>query len=135
VVSGDERESGRRAILNAGHTVAHALEQASGYALPHGEAVALGLVVECELAEQLGVASTGLRKRVSGLLGRLGLPQQLPSRLERNAVLGSMAADKKNRSGQIHFALAKQLGEMHRRTGWTTPVPAEAIRAAIAALE
>ena len=135
VVSGDERESGRRAILNAGHTVAHALEQASGYTLPHGEAVALGLVVECELAEQLGVATAGLRKRVAGLLGRLGLPQQLPPRLERNAVLGSMSADKKNRGGQIHFALAAQLGEMHRGAGWTTPVPAEAIQAAIAALE
>ena len=56
VVSADERESGRRAILNAGHTVAHALEQASGYQLPHGEAVALGLVAECALAEQLGAA-------------------------------------------------------------------------------
>ncbi|HMH57204.1 MAG TPA: 3-dehydroquinate synthase, partial [Gemmatimonadales bacterium] len=54
VVSGDEHELGRRAILNAGHTVAHALEQVSDYELPHGEAVALGLVVECELAEQLG---------------------------------------------------------------------------------
>lgn len=135
VVSGDERESGRRAILNAGHTMAHALEQASGYELPHGEAVALGLVVECELAEQLGVASAGLRKRVAALLGRLGLPGRLPPRVERATLLSSMAADKKNRSGQIRFALAKQLGEMHRENGWTTPVPAEAIRAAMAALE
>jgi 3-dehydroquinate synthase len=135
VVSGDERESGRRAILNAGHTVAHALEQVSGYELPHGEAVALGLVVECELAEQLGVASAGLRKRVSALLGRLGLPERLPPRLEPSALFGSMAADKKNRSGQVHFALARQLGEMHRENGWTTAVPAEAIRAAMTALE
>ncbi len=59
VVSGDEREAGRRAILNAGHTVAHALEQATGYGLPHGEAVALGLVAECALAEALGVAPPG----------------------------------------------------------------------------
>lgn len=135
VVSGDERESGRRAILNAGHTVAHALEQVSGYELPHGEAVALGLVVECELAEQLGVASAGLRRRVAALLGRLGLPGRLPPRLERSALFGSMATDKKNRSGQIHFALVRQLGEMHRENGWTTPVPAEAILAAVTALE
>jgi 3-dehydroquinate synthase len=135
VVSADERESGRRAILNAGHTVAHALEQVSDYELPHGEAVALGLVVECELAEQLGVASAGLRKRVAALLGRLGLPGRLPPRLERSALLGSMATDKKNRSGQIHFALASQVGEMHRENGWTTPVPAEAIRAAMEVLE
>ncbi|HEY9015708.1 MAG TPA: 3-dehydroquinate synthase, partial [Gemmatimonadales bacterium] len=48
VVGEDEYESGRRAILNAGHTVGHALEQASGYRLAHGEAVALGLIVECD---------------------------------------------------------------------------------------
>ena len=135
VVSGDERESGRRAILNAGHTVAHALEQVSGYELPHGEAVALGLVVECELAEQLGVASGGLRKRVTTLLSRLGLPVRIPPRLEGSTVFGSMASDKKNRSGQIHFALASGVGEMHAENGWTTPVPEAAIRAALAALE
>jgi 3-dehydroquinate synthetase len=135
VVSGDERESGRRAILNAGHTVAHALEQVSGYELPHGEAVALGLVVECELAERLGVASAGLRNRVAALLGRLGLPRRLPPGLERSALFRSMATDKKNRAGQIHFALASQLGEMHRENGWTTPVPTEALRAAMTALE
>jgi 3-dehydroquinate synthase len=59
VVSGDELEAGRRAILNAGHTVAHALERATDYGLPHGEAVALGLVAECALAEALGVAPAG----------------------------------------------------------------------------
>lgn len=135
VVSGDERESGRRAILNAGHTVAHALERVSGYELPHGEAVALGLVVECELAERLGVAPAGLRNRVAALLGRFGLPGRIPPRLDRSALVQSMATDKKNRAGQIHFALASQLGEMHRGNGWTTPVPADAIRAALTALE
>ncbi len=134
VVSGDERESGRRAILNAGHTVAHALEQVSGYALPHGEAVALGLVVECELAEQLGLASAGLRRRVADLLSRLGLPERLPPGLDQTALVESMATDKKNRGGQIHFALPTQLGVMHRATGWTTAVSAEAIRAAAATL-
>lgn len=134
VVSGDERESGRRAILNAGHTVAHALEQLSGYALPHGEAVALGLVVECELAEQLGLASPGLRSRAAGLLSRLGVPERLPAGLEPAAVVRSMAADKKNRGGQIHFALPAQLGEIHHVDGWTTAVRAEAIEAALAIL-
>jgi 3-dehydroquinate synthase len=115
--------------------VAHALEQVSDYELPHGEAVALGLQVECELAEQLGVASAGLRKRVAALLSQLGLPGQLPAGLEPSTLAGRMATDKKNRSGQIHFALARQLGEMHRENGWTVAVPPEAIRAALAALE
>ena len=134
VVSGDERESGRRAILNAGHTVAHALEQASNYELPHGEAVALGLVVECQLAEQLGIASVGLRRRVSGLLTRLGLPDRLSGKLEPTALLGSMSADKKNRDNRIHFALAVRLGEMHRGSNWTVPVSSEAIGRALEAI-
>lgn len=135
VVSADERESGRRAILNAGHTVAHALEQVSNYELPHGEAVALGLVVECELAEQLGIAPAGLRERVAGLFARLGLPQRLPRRLDRAELLDRMMADKKNRGSRIHFALAERLGYMHRGEGWTTPVPAEAIQSAMAVLD
>lgn len=134
VVGGDERESGQRAILNAGHTVAHALERASGYELSHGEAVALGLIVECELAEQLGIASPGLRNRVATLLGRFGLPARLP-RMERSTLVGHMAVDKKNRGGQVYFALVRQMGEMHQENGWTTPVKVEAIGAAIAALE
>jgi 3-dehydroquinate synthase len=115
--------------------VGHALERLSGYELPHGEAVALGLVAECELAEQLGVASAGLRNRVAALLDRLELPGRLPAGLDRSKLFAGMATDKKNRTGQIHFALARQLGEMHRENGWTTPVQAEAIGAAIAALE
>jgi len=134
VVSGDERESGRRAILNAGHTVAHALEQVSNYQLPHGEAVALGLVVECDLAERLGIAPPGLRARVAGLLARLGLPERLPHRLERAALLQSMAGDKKNRGARVHFALAAALGRVHQADGWTTPVPEDAIRQALAGL-
>ena len=134
VVSGDERESGRRAILNAGHTVAHALEQTSNYELPHGEAVALGLVVECQLAEQLGLAPNGLRQRVADLLTRLGLPQQLSPGLDPGSVLGSMATDKKNRGDQIHFALPARVGAMHRAPEWTIAVPPEAIRLAMEAI-
>lgn len=134
VVSGDERESGQRAILNAGHTVAHAVERASGYELSHGEAVALGLVVECALAEQLGIASPGLRSRVAGLLGRLRLPTRLP-RLDRSVLLENMTIDKKNRGGEVHFALPVQLGEMHQENGWTIPVKVEAIGTAIATVE
>ena len=135
IVSGDEREGGRRAILNAGHTVAHAVEQVTRYEVSHGEAVALGLVVECELAEQLGIAPRGLRKRVAALLLRLGLPDRPPAPLQPSAMLGAMGIDKKNRGGQIHFALAGRLGEMHRANGWTRAVPEAAIRAAMAAFE
>jgi 3-dehydroquinate synthase len=131
VVGGDERESGRRAILNAGHTVGHALEQVSGYQLPHGEAVALGLIAECELAERLGVAPRGLRDRVSALLARLGLPRRLPNRLDPSALLTSMAADKKNRDSQIRFALPSGVGRIHHGEGWTVSAGEDSIRHAI----
>jgi 3-dehydroquinate synthase len=131
VVSSDEREAGRRAILNAGHTVAHALERASQYQLPHGEAVSLGLIVECELAEQLGIAEAGLRRRVAQLLQRLGLPAQLPQTVKYSAVLGSMEHDKKNRGGAIHFALLQSIGCVYQDNGWTTAASEAAIRKAM----
>jgi 3-dehydroquinate synthase len=132
VVSEDERESGRRAILNAGHTIGHAVEQVTGYQVPHGEAVGLGLIIECEMAEQLGIAPAGLRLRVSRLLVQLGLPERLPVRLDPEALLESMRRDKKNRAAQIHFALPTNLGEMHQAGGWTVAVPLEIIRTALA---
>lgn len=135
VVSDDERESGRRAILNAGHTVAHALEQSSGYLIPHGEAVGIGLVAESSLAEALGLATAGLSRRVAALLASLGLPVGLPATVPRNRILDSMSRDKKNKRGEIHFAFVARAGEMHRSDTWTTAVPLEQIDATLAQIE
>ncbi len=134
VVAEDERESGRRAILNAGHTVAHALEQASGYELRHGEAVGLGLLVECHLAQEMGIAAAGLRTRLAALLGQLGLPVRLPAPLPPAALLEGMALVKKNREGQINFALTVKPGTMHRRDGWTTSIQNEHIQKGLATI-
>ncbi len=131
VVSGDERESGRRAILNAGHTVAHAIERATGYALPHGEAVSLGLIAECELAARLGRAAPAVRERVETLLDRLGLPTRLPAPLPADALLAAMASDKKNREARIRFALPTALGELPWEAGWTVTAAEGDIRAAL----
>ena len=135
VVSGDERETGRRAILNVGHTVAHALEQVSRYGLPHGEAVALGLIAESELAERLGIAPPGLRQRVAALVAGLGLPERLPGPLEPQALLGSMATDKKNRGSRIRFALVSGLGRVEEVDGWTTSVSEDLILKAMGAIQ
>ena len=134
VVAEDEREAGRRAILNAGHTVAHALEQVTGYDLPHGEAVALGLVAECSLAGAINLAPPGLAGRVSGLLMRLGLPVKLAHPVSADRLIDAMAADKKNRSGRVRFALPRALGALSPEEGWTSAAPAAAIRTAIAAI-
>jgi 3-dehydroquinate synthase len=134
VVSEDERENGKRAVLNAGHTVAHALEQASDYRIPHGEAVALGLVAECTLAESEGVARAGTRARVSSLLQRLGLPVRLTTPLPTDAVLLAMQRDKKNRMARIHFALPSAIGCMVGDDGWTRPAGELAIEDALGAI-
>ncbi|MGH7528298.1 MAG: 3-dehydroquinate synthase [Gemmatimonadales bacterium] len=117
VVGADERETGRRAILNAGHTVAHALEHVSDYALPHGEAVALGLVAECALAIRLGGTDLTLPERVKTLLHRLGLPVRLAQPPAPDHLITAMASDKKNRSARIRFALPHSLGEMRAADG------------------
>ena len=135
VVSGDERETGRRAILNAGHTVAHALERVTDYALPHGEAVALGLVAEATLAEAIGVAPSGLARRVSALLTRLGLPVRLEQAVDPGRLIAAMASDKKNRSARLRFALPSRLGAMNGDGEWTQEAPEPALRRALAAID
>jgi len=135
VVSEDEREGGRRAILNAGHTIAHGLEQESRYRLPHGEAVALGLVAECRIAERMGLAPTGLAERVLGVLRALGLPTRLAQQIQVPRVLEAMLHDKKNRDGQVRLALPTRLGAMHDGAGrWTVPVTEELLASALKAL-
>lgn len=134
VVGEDERESGRRAILNAGHTVAHALEAASGYQLSHGEAVALGLIAESVLAERLHVAAPGVSARLTAVLGRLELPVRLPRGLDHSTVLARMSSDKKNRGGEIHCALIQTVGQMHQSGGWSTAVPLPEVAAALGAI-
>ncbi|MGH7512964.1 MAG: 3-dehydroquinate synthase [Gemmatimonadales bacterium] len=134
VVSGDERETGRRAILNAGHTVAHALERVTGYAIPHGEAVALGLVAECALAEEMGLAPSGVAARVSALLSRLGLPVRLARPIDPERITAAMASDKKNRSARVRFALPSRLGGMEGQGGWTREAPETAVRRALLAI-
>lgn len=135
VVSQDEREGGIRATLNAGHTIAHGLEQESRYRLPHGEAVGLGLIAECRIAERMGLAPTGLAERVLGLVRALGLPVRAGSTVNVARVLEAMLHDKKNREGQVRLALPVTLGAMHEGEGqWTVPVSHDLLASAVAGL-
>jgi 3-dehydroquinate synthase len=134
VVSEDEREGGRRAILNAGHTVAHALERATDYRIPHGEAVGLGLLAECALAASIGVMQADVGARVAALLATLGLPTRLEEAIAPERLLAAMESDKKNRGGTIRFALPHGLGTAGPGPEWTTPADEAAIRAALRAL-
>ena len=114
VVAQDEREeTGLRAVLNFGHTVAHAIEAVAGYdgAVLHGEAVAAGMVIECRLAERLGWIGRDLTDRLIRLLERFGLPTSI-SGLDPGRLLEAMSRDKKNQGGQIRFVLPRRLGSV-----------------------
>ncbi len=111
--------TGRRAWLNAGHTVAHALEAALGYALPHGAAVAIGLVVEAALAAALGLAEPWWPQAVARVLEGFDLPTRIPASLPREAFFQALAHDKKRRAGRVRFALPAAVGRV--LTGITVP--------------
>jgi 3-dehydroquinate synthase len=110
VVVADERESGRRAILNFGHTVGHAIEAASGFQLLHGEAVSLGMIAALALGVARGVTEPALLARTTALLARLGLPVDVKHRLAAN-VLDRMEVDKKRVSEAVRFVLVPSPGQ------------------------
>jgi len=110
VVQADEHESGRRKILNYGHTFGHAIETLGGYSrFRHGEAVAIGMAVASQLAVQLGLLQAGAVDRQVALLKALGLPTEMPT-FDPEEILKIMANDKKVVSGEIHFVLPEQIG-------------------------
>ena len=112
VVTADEHERGVRATLNFGHTLGHAIESESGYELLHGEAVAIGMVLEARLAERIGVAGHGLANEISGALRDANLPHELPRWMDASSVLARTGGDKKARGGRVHYALPSSIGEM-----------------------
>jgi 5-deoxy-5-amino-3-dehydroquinate synthase len=99
VVSADEREGGRRALLNYGHTLGHALEIAGGHALAHGEAVAIGLVFAAELAHLLGRIDADAVAEHRRVVGGYGLPTSLPAGIQAEELVDLMRRDKKALSG------------------------------------
>jgi len=99
IVGSDERESGRRAVLNYGHTLAHALETAGHYDLRHGEAVAIGLVYAARLARRLGRIDDARVDEHRKVVGGYDLPTSLPRGLDHGQLVGLMARDKKATSG------------------------------------
>ncbi|MDY6907576.1 MAG: 3-dehydroquinate synthase [Chloroflexota bacterium] len=110
VVAEDEREQGRRTILNYGHTIAHGLEVATGYGhLLHGEAVAIGMMGAAMLSERLGLITGDVVEQQRGLLERLGLPTSCPG-AERDGVLSAMELDKKVRQGAVRWVLLEGIG-------------------------
>ena len=123
VVTSDSHERGRRKILNFGHTLGHAVEQVSGYALLHGEAIGIGMVLEAALAERMGIAERGTSNVIERVVARAGLPTRVPSSLADDRILAATKLDKKARAGAVEYALPVRIGAMAgAERDWAVPV-------------
>jgi len=110
IVASDEREGGVRALLNYGHTLGHALEAESGWALAHGEAVALGLLFAAHLGHRTGrIGAERVEDHYGVVHGLYDLRPPLPPGLEIDALIASMARDKKA-LGSLTFVLDSDRG-------------------------
>jgi len=109
IVQRDPYERGIRAHLNLGHTFAHAIEKATNYAVPHGEAVAIGLVKAAQLSRRLGMIDEDLVRRIRVLLWRLGLPTDIA--LDAQRWYDAMTTDKKWQNGRSRFVLLRGLND------------------------
>jgi 3-dehydroquinate synthase len=131
VVAADERESGRRAILNFGHTFGHAIEAGVGYGeWLHGEAVGTGMVMAAELSVRAGTLSREDAERVKRLIARAGLPMKGPN-LGAERYLELMQVDKKAAAGKVRFILLDGLGRATLRGGLDEKLVRESIAAAV----
>jgi len=110
IVAADVREAGLRRLLNFGHTLGHGLEAASRYRLPHGRAVALGMLMALRLSERLTGLPEGESRWGQQLLRNFGYAERLP-RLDREVVLAALARDKKRLEAGLVFVLLRRLGE------------------------
>lgn len=127
VIEGDEREQGRRAILNYGHTVGHALENVSGYGeWLHGEAVSLGMVVAATIAQEAGMFAATDVVRQNQLLAALGLPVIYHGSAHVQDILKTMQLDKKVMGKQVHWVMPKHIGEVV-----VTPMPTDVVERVI----
>ncbi|PZU86044.1 MAG: 3-dehydroquinate synthase [Chelatococcus sp.] len=136
IVARDEREDGDRALLNLGHTFAHALERLTNYEsarLVHGEAVAIGLALAFRFSQRLGLCPGQDALRVSRHLDAVGLPSrlsQVPGGAgSAEAIVEAMAQDKKVKRGQLTFILARGIGRSFIAPG----IAAEDVRAFVEA--
>lgn len=138
VVGADEREtSGRREILNYGHTFGHAIESATDYGMVlHGEAISIGMAMAAETARRMGCLDDAqMPLRQNSLLQQIGLPiyvadvAGLAERIEVDSLLDRMLLDKKNRRGKLRLVLPRRLGQVDV----VSDPPLDQVRAAIRA--
>jgi 3-dehydroquinate synthase len=112
IVAADEREADVRAILNYGHTFAHAIETLTGYAYLHGEAVAIGMTLAADLSARLGHLAWADAGRIRNLIEGFGLASELPGNLAADAMIDVMRLDKKSVDGRLKFVVGRAIGRV-----------------------
>ncbi len=113
IVASDEQEkSGRRALLNLGHTFGHAIETGMGYGVwLHGEAVGCGMVLAAKFSQRLGWITEDTVEEIIQLVSAAKLPTQLPKELSANKILELMSIDKKVKDGKLYLVLLNNIGD------------------------
>jgi len=124
VVEKDERETGLRRVLNLGHTIGHALESATGFALKHGQAVAIGMAAEAQISRELGLLGQSDCRRLSAILESAGLPVAHSGVIKERAFMSAIALDKKADAAGPRFVLLRRIGECSPGVA----VPADLVR-------
>jgi 3-dehydroquinate synthetase len=131
VVSDDEREEGRRTLLNYGHTIGHAIEAVTGYSTYlHGEAISVGMQVAGRISNELGLLSDDDLGRQQALIRRFGLPETAPG-LDPSALLEATLSDKKVRGGSVRWVLLEGIGNAVVRANVPEDVVRRAVEAAV----
>jgi 3-dehydroquinate synthase len=110
IVEIDEMEKGIRRILNFGHTIGHAIETESGYTIPHGDAVSMGLVASALISEHMQYLSAQDRERIIALIRAIDLPDRIPSNLSSDGIVARIKGDKKKAGETLNFVLLKKIG-------------------------
>lgn len=110
IVTEDERESGRRAVLNLGHTFAHAIEPIAKLDLRHGEAVAIGLCAAAFVSRERGMMSDDERARIESIIGAFGLPTRITQPIDVRRLISAMQYDKKVADGRMRLILPRGIG-------------------------
>jgi 3-dehydroquinate synthase len=131
-VRDDEREAAQRAALNFGHTIGHALERLSGYAIQHGHAVALGMMMEAEIGTALGVTAAGTVQHIHRAVRAARLPHRIVFD-DTGPTIAATRSDKKARGGAVRYVLLEKPGRVARseRGEWTWQVADDVVREAL----
>lgn len=110
IVEIDETDKGIRRILNFGHTIGHAVEAESGFTIPHGRAVVLGMLGAAKISERMGHLPEKDILRIEHLAARLELPCRIPEDIDADKILARLQSDKKKEGDSVRFVLLKKLG-------------------------